>query len=147
MMSKPWFIGILLLAAADSTPSDGSRKDLQLMQGDWAAVSLVRDGFPYPDDDAQALFRSMKDQTYTVYRYDKVIGKGSFSIDATKKPKTIDAIPLTAKGKGEPILGIYELDGNRFKTCFASPGKERPKAFASAEGSGHVLTVWEREKK
>ena len=29
----------------------------------------------------------------------------------------------------------------------AAPGKDRPRAFASKEGSGHTLTVWKREKK
>ena len=47
----------------------------------------------------------------------------------------------------KPILGIYTIENDRLKLCFAAPGKERPKEFASKEESGCVLTEWEREKK
>jgi hypothetical protein len=45
------------------------------------------------------------------------------------------------------LLGIYELEGNTWKVCYAMPGKERPKDFSAKEGSGQTLAVWEREKK
>src|SRR5262245_39735599 len=84
--------GILLLAsvglllAADAPQDAASKKDLEKMQGDWVVVSYVRDGEKIPDDDAQALFRTVKGNEYTVSRFDKVIGGGTFTIDATKKP-------------------------------------------------------------
>jgi uncharacterized protein (TIGR03067 family) len=148
MNRKLWLVSaVVVLVAADGTLNDASRKDLDKMQGAWAAVSYVKDGFTLPDDDAQALFRSVHGQEYAISRYDKVIGKGTFALDGSKTPKTIDAMPATAQGKGKPILGIYEFEGERFKTCFAAPGKDRPKEFSSPEGSGNTLVTWEREKK
>jgi uncharacterized protein (TIGR03067 family) len=94
-------------------------------------------------DDAQALFRTVKGNAYTVARFKRVLGKGTIKLDAAKKPKAIDAYPA---GRDKPLLGIYEFDGDKLKLCFAAPGKERPAAFTSAEGSGHTLTVWVREK-
>src|SRR5713101_4046881 len=79
------FLVIVLLVAADSSKDDANKKDMAIMQGDWAAESMTKDGFKLPDDDAQALFRTVKGNDYTVYRYDKIAGKGSFTIDATKK--------------------------------------------------------------
>jgi uncharacterized protein (TIGR03067 family) len=128
-------------------PHDANRQDLESMQGNWAAVSYTADGQQLPDDDAQAFFRSIKGNEYTVFRFDKAIGKGSFTIDATKSPKTIDAIPTLRGGKGKPILGIYEIKENRLRLCFAAAGKDRPTDFTSAPGSGRTLTVWEREKR
>jgi uncharacterized protein (TIGR03067 family) len=139
-------IGLLL--AADAPQDVASKKDLEKMQGDWVTVSYIRDGEKLPDDEAQALFRTVKGNEYTVSRFDKVLGGGTFTLDATKKPKTIDSLPRARPGaKATPLLGIYEFDGEKMRTCYAAPGKERPTAFESKEGSGWTLTVWEREKK
>jgi uncharacterized protein (TIGR03067 family) len=126
---------------------DPGKQDLEMMQGDWAAVSYTQDGQQLPEDDAQAFFRTIQGNEYTVFRFDKAIGKGTFTIDPTRNPKTIDAIPMTRGAKGKPILGIYEIAQNRYRLCFAAPGKDRPTEFTSQPGSGRTLTVWEREKK
>jgi len=89
----------------------------------------------------------MKGDQYTVFLFKKVIGKGTFKIDASKKPKTIDLQAAGAVAKGQPILGIYDFAGDTWKICYANPGKERPKEFTAKEGSGHTLAVWERERK
>jgi uncharacterized protein (TIGR03067 family) len=148
MCPKLWvLVAAGLLLAADAPRDEAAKKDLERMQGDWAADSYVQDGVEVPRDDAQSLFRTVKGNGYTVFRFNKAIGKGTFTLDATKRPRAIDARPAAGKGEAPPILGIYELDGDTLKLCFAMPGKERPAAFTSRPGSGHVLTVWRREKK
>jgi uncharacterized protein (TIGR03067 family) len=143
----PLLLAVGFLVAADEPKSDANKKDLERLQGDWAAVSMIRDGQELPDDDVQSLFRTMKGDQYTVFLFKKVIGKGTFKIDASKKPKTIDLQAASAAAKGQPILGIYDFDGDKWKICYANPGKERPQEFTAKEGSGHTLAVWEREKK
>jgi uncharacterized protein (TIGR03067 family) len=133
--------------AAETPKEDASRKDLERMQGDWQGVSWVVDGTPVPDDDAQCMFRTIKGDQYIVFRFENPRGKGTLKLDATKTPKTIDALPDGPAAKAGPIAGIYEINGNTLKLCFAPPGKERPKDFTSKAGSGHTLTVWMREKK
>ena len=140
-----WLVLIGGWLAAD-TP-DATKRDLAMMQGDWNAVAMVRDGMKVPDDDANSLFRTVKGQEYTVYRFDMLVGKGTFTIDATKSPKTIDAHAGSGPAKGKPMLGIYEIDGKTLKVCFALPGKPRPMDFTAKEESGHTLTIWERERK
>jgi uncharacterized protein (TIGR03067 family) len=136
-----------VLWAADAGTDEAGKKDLEKLEGDWAAVEYTADGQKLPTDDAQSLFRTVKGNDYTVLRFDKVIGKGTFTIDATKDPKTIDFLPATAKDKSQALPGIYQIDGDRVKFCYAPAGKERPKEFASKEGSMVTLVVWEREKK
>jgi uncharacterized protein (TIGR03067 family) len=133
--------------AADQPKDDASKKDLEKMQGDWAAVAMVVNGQVVPDDDAQALFRTVKGNGYTVFRFSTERGKGTFTVDATKKPRAIDFQPMGPKGKVPPMLGIYEFDGARLKMCYAPPGKDRPTTFDAKEGSGHTCTTWMREKK
>jgi hypothetical protein len=61
-----------------------------------------------------------------------------------KNPKeiawTIEAGPL----KGQTGLGIYELDGDTYKVCYAVPGKPRPREFASRPDTGISLEVYKR---
>lgn len=141
----PALLAALILVAADV---DLTKQDVERLQGDWVVESMIRDGMRVPDDDAQALFRNIKGDAYTVARFSKIIGKGTQKIDATKKPKMIDFQAAGAGGKAGPmLLGIYELDGDTWTVCFAPPGKDRPAKLASEPDSGHTLTVWKREKK
>jgi uncharacterized protein (TIGR03067 family) len=135
-----------LLVAADKA-DDASKKDLERLQGDWRVASQTIDGNKLSDDESQGIFRTVKDTTYTVFFFEKQVGKGTFTIDATKKPKTIDSRPETPGKESPPMLGIYELDSDTLRTCYAPAGKERPKAFESKPDSGLTLTVWKREKK
>jgi uncharacterized protein (TIGR03067 family) len=150
MRSMRLLLVLLLLAgvaAAEGPKGDASAMDLKAMQGDWAAVSLVRDGDALPDDDAQALFRTVKDDQYTVYRYRKALGKGTFKVDATKTPRTIDFMASEGPTAGKTLLGIYEWNGaDRYRVCYAPPGQERPADFTCKKGSSHTLTVWRREQ-
>jgi len=139
-------LATVFLTAAETPLDEASTKDLEKLQGDWAVLSMTRDGEKIPDDDAQAIFRTVKGTQYTVFRFDKAIGKGTFTLDATKTPKTIDA--LAANSPKEKVMrGIYEISGDTYKVCFGAPGKDRPTEMTAKEGTGHTLTVWQREKK
>ena len=54
---------------------------------------------------------------------------------------------LTA-GPGEEVIvkGIYELNGETLKICFAAPGKPRPTDFTNKPKSGRIVEVLERVK-
>jgi uncharacterized protein (TIGR03067 family) len=136
---------LLALGLLGAAPKDDAgKKDRALMQGDWACESYTVNGFTLEADDAQALFRTMKGNAYTVFRFSKALGKGTFTLDASKSPRAID---LTPAGAGKPILGIYKIDGDTLTICYAAPGKPRPAGFTAKAGSGNTLTVWKREKK
>lgn len=72
--------------------------------------------------------------------------KAKITIDPSKKPKTIDYQMTDGVTKGKRQLGIYEVDGDTFKSSFARPDAARPKDFASKPGDGHTVSVWKREK-
>jgi uncharacterized protein (TIGR03067 family) len=148
-MKRLSFLLLVLAFAigAEVAKEDAAALDLKRMQGDWLVVSMEVDGLKVPDDDAMALFRSVKGDQYTVSRYRKVVGKGTIKLDAAKKPRAIDALPAVAKGEAKALLGIYEFEGNKLNLCFAAPGKARPTEFSAKEDSGHTLTIWQREKK
>jgi uncharacterized protein (TIGR03067 family) len=146
MKRLPCLLLIVALATAAEATKEDAAEDLKRMQGEWVVVSMEVDGMKVPDDDAMALFRSVKGDSYTVSRYRRIRGKGTIRLDATKKPRAIDALPAGATDKAQSLLGIYEFEGNKLKLCFARPGMARPTEFRSKEDSGHTLTIWQREK-
>ncbi len=79
------------------------------------------------------------------------MGRGTFTIDATQSPKTIDSTFAESQGgasdDSKQIHGIYEFDGDKLRICNARPGQPRPKNFDAKMYTGHTLVVWEREGK
>jgi uncharacterized protein (TIGR03067 family) len=119
-------------------------EDLARMQGDWIAIESKQNGIKHPPEDAQTLFRTISNDKFSVFRYSKKLSEGTFKIDPTQSPKTIDS-RLASTPDGPPILGIYEFDGENLRICNAPPGKPRPKDFGCRIGSMQTLFVWERE--
>ena len=79
------------------------------------------------------------------------IALSSFSCSSAYVPcgptrPPIDCTLSEGANKGKMQLGIYELDGDTVKFCFAAPGKDRPTDFTTKPGDTRVLSVWKKEK-
>ena len=72
--------------------------------------------------------------------------KAKFTLDPSRKPKTIDYQMIDGPTKGKKQLGIYEVTGDTARFCFGLPGAERPPDFASQSGDRRTLSVWQRKK-
>jgi uncharacterized protein (TIGR03067 family) len=73
--------------------------------------------------------------------------KAKIALDPSKKPKAIDYVVTEGDHKGKKLLGIYELDGDTVKFCFAPPDKERPSDFTAERRSGRTYSAWKRKAK
>lgn len=134
------FAGALLAA-------DDAKKDMAALDGEWTMVSGIANGKKLDDERVKSAKRVTKDGETTVHFGDDLYFKAKFTIDASKKPKTIDYKFTEGPNKDKTVLGIYEVDGDTVKFCFGQPDKERPKEFGSKEDSGHTLSVWKKAKK
>ena len=132
------------LVAAEDTPA--IKKDLAQLQGEWSMVSGTADGQSMPEEMRKQMKRVCKGDEITVTAGGQMFLKAKVAIDPSKKPKTIDYEMTDGFTKGKKQLGIYELDGDTFKSCFGAPGAERPKDFTSAPGDMRTSSVWKREK-
>ncbi len=136
--------GLTLAAVAASPPpaaDDASKNDLKRFQGTWRTVSLTIDGRKIPDDEIQDRRVIIIDDRYVVVDGNKTIQRGSFRLDASKTPKQINTFPADGPNKGKVDLGIYELDGDILRLCYAPPGRTRPTEFSAEQGSGRWLTT------
>ena len=130
------------LACADD--NEAAKKDISQLQGEWTMVSGSADGQPMPEGMRKQMKRICKGDELTVMMGDRTYFKAKITLDPSKKPKTIDYQMLEGPSKGKQQLGIYELDGDSFKSCFGKPGDERPTDFKA--GDGLTLSEWKRAK-
>ena len=146
---KPFPIAFLIALTALSiraNDNEAMKQALALLQGEWTMVSGSADGQPMPDQMRAQMKRVCKGDEATTTMAGQVFIKAKITIDPAKKPKTIDYLMTDGFTKGKTQLGIYEIDGDIFRSCFAKPGGERPSDFTSKPGDGRTLSVWKRQK-
>ena len=139
-------LGLLLAACNRQQPQAAAPKtDLDRFQGTWYLVAAVEDGNVLPQEKVKGETIVFKGDTFQFpgSAADATSKAGTFKLDENKTPKEIDS---TSKEK-VTMLGIYRMDDNGYKICFAPAGKPRPTDFGSQPGSGNILQSWGREKK
>jgi uncharacterized protein (TIGR03067 family) len=130
--------GLLLFVFKREDPS--KMADREKLKGTWQAVSGEESGKALADDfvkNYKAVFT--EDKVKLAATDDK--GEGTYSIDQTKKPKTID-IRISDK---EKAIGIYELDGDKLKLCMVEDkdGNARPTEFGGRDKA--ILIEFKRQ--
>jgi uncharacterized protein (TIGR03067 family) len=144
--------GVLLvagaaLAVAADDKKDDAKDELKKFEGTWQLVSSEHDGEKAPAEEIKKAMPKavVKGDKVTLSAGGKTVMEAEFTVDPTKKPKTIDSTATAGPDKGKKTLGIYELDGDNLKICFNE--KERPKEFSAKKGSGNTMDTYTREKK
>lgn len=128
----------------------GAKKDKEAgADGVWLVVGLEQMGKKLPTEVVEKLNMKLtiKGNKYTVMVADKVHDQGTSTVDATKKPNTVDIKSEEGENKGKTILAIVEIKGDSMKACYDMVGAGRPTEFATQEGSSHVLILYKREMK
>lgn len=136
-----------VLTAGGDAKENAIKKDRKLMAGTWRVLSLEKDGKKTTAEQLEktrSIFSA--DGNAMVQREGKTVIKGNVKIDPTKKPKQSEATYTEGELKGKTVLGIYEVDGDNMRICYALPGKDRPTEFSSKPDSGHVLIIYKRDK-
>ena len=141
----PLIANLVLVGVGDA--QDASKKELPNLEGEWSMVSGMANGQAMPKQFVQTGRRVAKDGETTITMGGRLYFKANFSIDPTQKPKAMDYIMTKGPTKGKTHLGIYELDGDTVRSCFAAPGHDCPTKFMAEKGSQRTLSAWKRDKK
>jgi uncharacterized protein (TIGR03067 family) len=129
----------------ENTKEVEKNKEVERFQGTWRWESVDNDGIKVPVEDFRDWRIVKEGSKYTLTQGNFVV-KGTFEVDASKNPKTIDITRTEGPKKGTNSKGIYELDGDTYKICMDPEGKNRPTLFESKKGSGYGLQVLKRVK-
>ncbi len=146
-MRLPVLVFAALVLVAPARAQDAAQREMAQLEGEWSMVSGEADGVPMPEATVKIGKRVARDGQTAITFGGQVYFKARFSIDPARKPKAIDYAMMEGPTRGKTHLGIYELDGDTVKFCFAAPGKDRPTDFTAKEGSLRTLSVWKRLKK
>lgn len=130
----------------DPTSSpDSIEEELKRFQGTWKQIAYERDGVTEPlDEQGWEPITTFTAEEFVVTLADGSIPiKGTYRIDPTRTPKTVDWTDTIGEDAGKTLLAIYALQEDRLIFCAAYPGLERPTEFRTRPGQ--VLRVLQRE--
>jgi uncharacterized protein (TIGR03067 family) len=121
-------------------------EEMNKFQGTWKQIAYERDGVTEPLDEKGWEPRvTFKGDTFVVTLADGSIPiHGTYKLDPTRVPKTVDWSDSIGEDAGKTLLAIYSLEGDRLIFCAAYPGQERPMEFRTRPGQ--VLRVSQRER-
>jgi uncharacterized protein (TIGR03067 family) len=118
----------------DESKAGAVEAEQKRFEGSWRFVSMEMEGKDITANLGADDRLILKGDHFTSKTHRGTV-EGTYKVDPTVKPKTIDVMLTDGSGQSQTIRGIYELDG-----------KPRPTAFASAPSSGSSVQVLERTK-
>jgi uncharacterized protein (TIGR03067 family) len=136
-------------AKANGKDGQKPKTDKDKLQGTWLLVSAIVEG----EDRAEGVKREaqknlFKGDEFTIERADQPGNrpKVRYTLDSSKKPKTIDLVPGAGPDKGKTVPAIYKLEDDTLTICEGEVGKNRPTEFSSTAANRWILLVFKREQ-
>lgn len=118
--------------------------------GSWTPQWSIGDGVETPTTDLEGVTLTFIDGRCEVRRADQLIRLGTYSVDMTTEPKSID-VRFTESDVPEliaaPLLGIFELNEDLLRICYGPPGGRRAHSFSGDEGTEQYLAEYARSNR
>jgi len=126
------------------TAMGGDKSAAGSVEGDWAPVKAELAGQPMPETVLKTIQLNLYKGKYNVL----VAGqpdKGTYSLDVSTKPKSMDIKGTEGPNTGRSFPAIYELEGETLRICYDLSGKQRPAEFKSLPGTRLYLVTYKRK--
>ena len=135
-------IVVAVLALSAGMVAQDAKKAGASLQGTWALASLNGKSL----EGGQSLLLTFEGGKYHQTLDNTVNERGSYTIDTSHKPMTIDLMIAEGDDGGKTQFGIFEVTGDKLRANFGFPGAtERPKDFTISE-SGLMFEATRRVK-
>jgi uncharacterized protein (TIGR03067 family) len=132
---------------AEEKLTDEQKEELKKLSGTFTVEVLEEDGKKRPAEELKKMKVVQKGAEWT-FHLGEELTQGKDTPYPNKSPKEIDSLYTNAPPaqRDKTVKGIYEIEGDTIKYCWADVGKERPKEFATKADSGLTLLVLKRVK-
>jgi uncharacterized protein (TIGR03067 family) len=142
------YVPLALALAVTASLAAADPADPENPEGVWVVVSIELNGKKlsaeelkmYPDR------LQLKDGKFIRFKGDMAVVSGAYKVDTGLTPHTITFIHDAGPLKDRALLGIYEIKGDRMRSCYDMEGKARPTAFATEGKPGFLLSEYKRGK-
>ena len=114
------------------------------LEGGWTAVRAEQDAREAAEIVGHLL--RFEGNTFSIREKGATIYEGTFEVDASANPRTIDFKHTGESSRGKTWRGIYRIDGDTLTICdnAGDVQKGRPTSFGTKPDSGRVLVVFKR---
>ncbi len=136
---------ILAVPALDDDPRAAAKADLAKLQGVWTMTAMETEGHTVDAEEFAGRNTKYQGDMALLRAGETVRRRGVISIDPTRTPKAMNTWDQDGPFADQTLAGIYKLEGDVLKVCFARPGEPRPTAFTTKEGSGFVVAEYRRK--
>ena len=120
--------------------------DEKALQGEWVPVKAELAGQVMPE-----AFLKTIDLKISKNEYEAVVSgkedKGTWTIEATAKPKGMMITGTKGPNAKKTIPAIYEVTDDTLRVCYDLSGKKRPADFKTKADTLLYLVTYERKKK
>jgi uncharacterized protein (TIGR03067 family) len=130
---------------AESVPQT-ARTDLKKLQGTWERVAMEVEGEAAPEALIEGWSSTYEGNRLTLRNKDGVYRHCIVTLAPERTPKATNTWDLEGPFEDQTLPGIYEIDGDVLKLCFAKPGSKRPTEFTTKKGTGFLYFEYKRKK-
>jgi uncharacterized protein (TIGR03067 family) len=135
-------------AALSQAPGAVDAAALKKLQGKWQLTAQEHGGKKAKALEVAAITLEVRKEKFVIR--DGVDVKEDASVvrlDGKGKPAAVDLKITAGADLDKVVKAVWKLEGDALTVCTAEPGKDRPREFKAAEGSGHTLLVFKRLEK
>jgi uncharacterized protein (TIGR03067 family) len=139
-------IGLAAALSAGRLAADLRGSDSRRLQGAWTLAYAQTGGAQLSGSAGTGMGLSVRGNLYSIGPNSASAAAGQFSVNPGRYPRQINLTLMSGPQAGQTYRGIYEINGDVQRVCFASPGQPRPTSFTPLSGSGQTLYVWQRPR-
>jgi uncharacterized protein (TIGR03067 family) len=141
-------VSILLLSLAGTvvaqTAAERLQREEEKLAGAWRVTAVHVNGMILPSKQVPDLQLTFKNGRFTARLGKDKPQEGTYKLDPSKKPRTIDLERTSGPDKGKKQVGIYELTGNTLRICACEADNDRPTDFDTNDKPGYTVLILKR---